>query len=256
MNKTVRRALRFTARILGKLLLTGLLLGLAFGAWVGANGWLLYREAMAEKSLEDRIAAVYAREDYITLAEMPADYPATVVAVEDRRFYEHGGFDLISIGRALLTNLRTRSLAEGGSTITQQLAKNLCFSQEKVLVRKAAEIFAALELEQRYAKDTILELYINTIYYGSQYTGLEAAAQGYFGIPAAFLSPVQRTLLAGLPQAPSLYTPDHDPALTLRRQEAVVDAMLDAELIDAKMAAYLKRTAPGALKRWLELPAT
>ncbi|MBQ8610298.1 MAG: transglycosylase domain-containing protein [Oscillospiraceae bacterium] len=250
-KRFLRRFLRFTGKVIGIFLLIALPCALVFGAWLAGNGWLLYQEADAEKSIPARVAAVRSRTDYITLEQMPADYPATVVAVEDRRFYEHGGFDLIAIGRALLVNLRTGSFTEGGSTITQQLAKNLCFSQDKVLVRKAAEIFAALELERRYSKDDILELYINTVYYGSGHTGLEAAAQGYFGVPAAFLTPVQRTLLAGLPKAPSRYSPDFDPELTLRRQAAVVNTLLEQGLITGQRAEYLRSAAPGALARWL-----
>ncbi len=249
--KYLRRFLRFLFKTLGRLLLTALLVAVLLGGWLATNGWLLYRETVLEKSLDARIDEVRAREEYITLEEVPSDYPVMVVAVEDQRFYEHGGFDLIGIGRAVLFNLRTRSLTEGGSTITQQLAKNLCFTQEKTLVRKAAEIFAALELERQYSKTDILELYINTIYYGSRYTGLEAAAQGYFGIRAAFLSPVQCTLLVGLPQAPSVYTPDNDPARTLQRQAEVVDILLQQELIDLPRAEHLKKSAPSALNRWM-----
>ena len=102
------------------------------------------------------------------------------MAAEDRRFYEHGGFDVISTARAVLANLRTGTLSEGGSTLTQQLAKNLYFTQEKKFTRKAAELFMAWALEREYTKDEILELYINVIYYGDGCTGITAAAQHYF----------------------------------------------------------------------------
>lgn len=251
----LRKRLARAARLLGRCLRWGVLavgaVCLVLVGWVAANGYLLYREAVAQSPLTDRVAAAKASVEYLTLAEMPTLYPQTVVAVEDRRFYSHGGVDLISIGRALLINLRTHSLAEGGSTITQQLAKNLCFTQEKRLVRKAAEVFCAWELERLYTKDELLELYINTIYYGSGYTGLAAAARGYFGCAADQLSQVQCTLLAGLPNAPSAYSPDADPQLTLRRQTQVLAAMQSAGLITAKHAEHLAAQAAGALAAWL-----
>jgi membrane peptidoglycan carboxypeptidase len=122
-------------------------------------------------------------------------------------------------------------------------------------VRKFAELFAAHELENLYTKDEILELYINTIYYGSGYTGIEAAARGYFGVGAAYLTPVQCTLLAGLPQAPSRYSPDNDPALTLQRQASVVERLRRDGILTDREAAHLLDTAPMALHRWLEAPA-
>ena len=255
IKKPLRHALRIFFRIFGWLLLAAVLLALAGVAWLAANGWLLYKESTAAKSIPDRVAEVRSRADYIPLEDLPALYPKTVVAVEDSRFYHHVGFDPISIGRALVVNLYTRSYAEGGSTITQQLAKNLCFTQEKALVRKFAELFAAHELEERYTKDEILELYINTIYYGSGYTGIEAAARGDFGVGAAYLTPVQCTLLAGLPQAPTRYSPDNAPALTLQRQAEVVNRLRRDGILSDREAEHLLETAPMALHRWLQDPA-
>ena len=255
IRKPLRRALRLFLRIFGWLLLTAAVLALIGAGWLAANGWLLHKESTAAKSIPLRVEEVRSRADYIPLEDLPVLYPKAVVAVEDSRFYHHVGFDPISIGRALLVNLYTRSYAEGGSTITQQLAKNLCFTQEKELVRKFAELFAAHELENLYTKDEILELYINTIYYGSGYTGIEAAARGYFGVGAAYLTPVQCTLLAGLPQAPSRYSPDNDPALTLQRQASVVERLRRDGILTDREAAHLLDTAPMALHRWLEAPA-
>ena len=254
-KKFLRRVRHVFFRCLGWLLAAAALLALAGGAWLTFNGWLLYQEAVTVKSIPTRVEEVRARADYVALQDLPDLYPKAVVAVEDSRFYRHAGFDLISIGRAALVNLYTKSYAEGGSTITQQLAKNLCFTQDKELVRKFAELFAACELEKLYTKDEILELYINTIYYGSGYTGIEAAARGYFGVGAAYLTPVQCTLLAGLPQAPSRYSPDNDPTLTLQRQAAVVERLYRDGILTDREAAHLLDTAPMALHRWLEEPA-
>ena len=122
--------------------------------------------------------------------------------MEDRRFYQHAGIDPIAIVRAAVHDLSTGTLDQGGSTITQQVAKNLFFTQEKQFVRKAAEVFMAFALEDSYSKDDILELYVNTIYFGDGYYGIHDAAQGYFGQPPAALTPYQSTLLAGIPTLP------------------------------------------------------
>ena len=252
LRKPVRRVLRVFLKLLGWLLVTAVALAVVGCGWLAANGWLIFRETVAEKSLPARVEEVRSRPDYIVLEDLPALYPDMVISVEDSRFYHHVGFDPISIIRAVLVNLHTKSFAEGGSTITQQLAKNLCFTQEKELLRKFAELFAAHELEELYTKDEILELYINTIYYGSGYTGIEAAARGYFGVGAAYLTPVQCSLLVGLPQAPGKYSPDNDPALTLQRQKAVVASLLRDKVLTEKEANHLLETAPMALHRWLE----
>ena len=111
---------------------------------------------------------------------MPETYVQAVVAVEDHRFYEHFGLDLIAIGRALVNDIKAGRYVEGGSTITQQLAKNLYFSQEKTMNRKAAEVFLALELERNYTKDEILELYVNSIYFGDGYYNVGEASAGRY----------------------------------------------------------------------------
>ena len=153
-----------------------------------------------------------------------------------RVFYDHGGVDPIAIGRAVWVNLRTGSLAEGGSTLTQQLAKNLYFTQEKKFSRKVAEVFVAWELERRYDKGEILELYINTIYYGEGYYGIYQASQGYFGKAPADMTDYECTLLAGVPNAPSVYAPTVNPDLAAQRQRQVVDSLVDAGYITAGRA--------------------
>ena len=247
-----KRALRTVGRILPWVLLPLIILALAGAAFLTFNGLLTYREAVREKPLSVRIDEVRAREDYVTLGQMPSLYPQAVVAVEDHRFYVHCGIDLISVCRAVLTNLRAHAAVEGGSTITQQLAKNLLFSQEKTVVRKAAEVFAAFDLEQMYSKTELLELYINTIYYGSDYTGLTAAARGYFGCRPSRLSDVQCTLLVGLPQAPSAYTPENDPDLTLQRHRQVLDSLVSEGVLTQDRADTLAQQAAGTLRRWMK----
>ena len=174
---------------------------------VGVDGWRLYRNAVEQTGIEQAVEQVRAQEGYTPLNQLPTLYPQAVVAVEDRRFYDHNGVDPIAIARAVWVNLRTGSLAEGGSTLTQQLAKNLYFTQEKKFTRKVAEVFTAWDLERRYTKDEILELYINSIYYGEGYYGIYSASRGYFGKDPAEMTDYECTLLAGVPNAPSVYAP-------------------------------------------------
>lgn len=203
------------------------------------QGYGIYREAMEEKPLEQRVAEQQAQPGYTALHDLPETYLQAVVAVEDHRFYEHGGIDLLAMGRALWNDLRTLSFAEGGSTITQQLAKNLCFSQEKELSRKVAEVFAAWELEREYTKDEILELYVNSIYYGSGCYNVGSASETYFGKEPGAMTPQECTLLAGVPNAPSVYDPTANPDLALQRQRQVVERMVAEEVLTESQAAAL-----------------
>ena len=149
-----------------------------------------------------------------------------MVAVEDRRFYQHKGVDFIGVCRAMVNNIQKKSFVEGGSCITQQLAKNIYFMNDDTLTRKIAEIFTAAELEKTFSKKEILELYFNVIYYGSGYYNIGDASQGYFGKKPYDLTDYEATLLAGLPNAPSAYSPDKNPDLAKKRQKKVVDAMV------------------------------
>jgi len=162
---------------------------------------------------------------YTLIDSVPEDYLTAIVAVEDRRFFRHHGFDIEAIGRAIYINLKGGTVRQGGSTITQQLAKNLFLSSDKTYYRKLKELALAIRLEQLYTKDEILEMYINVIYYGSDAYGIQAASQTYFGKNAADLTREECALLAGLPQAPSIYNPKTNPALALKRQATVLYLM-------------------------------
>lgn len=195
------------------------------GGAVLLRGYFLYRSALEEKPLAQAVAEVRGQPDFTPIGELPQLYLDAVVAVEDHRFYSHGGVDYIAVGRALWNDLRAGAFVEGGSTITQQLAKNLFFSQKKELTRKVAELFMAWEIEARYTKDEILELYVNAIYFGSGYQNVGQACRGYFGKPPARMTPYECTLLAGVPNAPSAYDPSRNPALAAQRQHRVVERM-------------------------------
>ena len=190
------------------------------------RGYRMYRDAMAEKPLPEAVAGVRAQPGFTPLDELPELYLDAVVAVEDHRFYTHGGIDYIAVCRAAWNDLRAGAFVEGGSTITQQLAKNLYFTQEKELTRKAAELFMAWELEARYTKDEILELYVNAIYFGCGYQNIGQASRGYFGKTPAEMTPFECTLLAGVPNAPTAYNPAQHAGLAVLRQQRVVEKLL------------------------------
>ncbi|HZS31098.1 MAG TPA: transglycosylase domain-containing protein [Gaiellaceae bacterium] len=171
--------------------------------------------------------------------------PKATVAIEDRRFYGHGGVDPIGILRAFVDDLRAGHIVEGGSTITQELVRNLYLSQEQTVQRKVVEACLAIKLARAWPKDRILTAYLNDVYYGDHAYGVEAAAETYFSIPASRLSLEQAAVLAGLPQAPSLYDPLGNPRAALARRDEVLRALrtsgditqsqLDAALADRSL---------------------
>lgn len=223
------RRLIGSAKTAGKWLLRiGAGLALAAAVILGffaVKGAVLYDEAMEENPIETTVGLIRQREDFVSIDELPDYYINAVKAVEDRKFDTHCGINVMSICRALWHDIRTLSFEQGGSTITQQLAKNLFFTQEKKPERKFAEIYAAFALEKKYGKDEIFELYVNTIYFGSGYYGIAAAAEGYFGKTPAELSEYECAMLAGLPNAPSAYSPDTSPELAEQRTKQVLKAV-------------------------------
>ena len=174
--------------------------------------------------------------DYVKLQDIPESLQQAVVAVEDRKFYNHWGFDMEGIFRASLVNLQYGEVKEGASTITQQLVKNLFLSQEQTMGRKAEEFVLAMDMELNYSKDDILELYLNTIYFGSGYYGIKEASEGYFGKEPAMLTLAEAAMLAGIPNAPSLYSPYVDFRLAKKRQLVVLDAMTAAGYLRESIA--------------------
>lgn len=197
------------------------------------NGYQVYKEALNTISLSDKVDKVQQDDNYIKLEELPTDYKNAVISVEDRRYYNHGPIDLIGIARATVTNIKNQEFLEGGSTITQQVAKNLYFisPDENVALRKVAEIFMANDLEKAYNKDKILELYVNTIYFGDGYYGIVEACQGYLKKDAKDMTLFDSTMMAGIPNAPSVYAPTVNLDLTLNRQRKVISTMVENEYI-------------------------
>ena len=234
--------MRFLFKLLRRLVCLAAAVALAAGSLVAARGYQMYRGALQARSLEETIAAVQSAPGYTPIEQLPTLYLDAVVAVEDHRFAQHGGIDPIAIARAALHDIATRSLDQGGSTITQQVAKNLFFTQEKQFARKIAEVFMAFRLEAAYTKEEILELYVNTIYFGDGYYGIRDACTGYFGKEPAALTPYEATLLAGIPNAPSVYSLTANPGLAARRQRYVVGQMVKYGRLTADEAAAI--TAP------------
>lgn len=201
------------------------------------NGKKMYDEAISQSSLSDTIDKVRNNKNYVKLKDLPKDYINAIIAVEDHRYREHGAIDIISIGRAIWINVSHFDLREGGSTITQQVAKNLFFiSENEVITRKIAEIFVAFDLEKNYSKDEILELYVNTIYFGDGYYGIKEACNGYLDIEPSQMTLYDCTMMAGIPNAPSVYAPTANPELTRSRQKKVISDMVNYGYISQEEA--------------------
>lgn len=182
----------------------------------------------------------------LSVEEMPPHLPQAVLAIEDRRFYSHFGLDPLGLARAAVANLRAGRVVQGGSTITQQLAKNLFLTPERTFGRKVRELLLAFWLERKLSKDQILSLYLNRVYFGAGTFGVDAAAKRYFGKPAGQLDLYEAATLAGLLRAPSRYNPARNPNVAHARAEQVLTAMVDAGFIDQEeaLAVAEERAAP------------
>jgi penicillin-binding protein 1A len=170
----------------------------------------------------------------IGLHEMSAYIPEAVIAIEDRRFYSHFGVDPLGLARAMVENVLTGSFSQGGSTLTQQLAKNIFLKPDRTIERKVQEVLMAFWLEHKFTKDQILEMYLNRVYFGSGSYGVEAASRRYFGKSARNVTLAEAALLAGLLKAPSRLSPARDPKAAERRAQLVLAAMRDEDMIGEK----------------------
>lgn len=203
-------------------------------AFFGIKGGQMYQKAVTEKSINERVKEIQDIDGFTPYSDLPQFYIDATISVEDHRFESHFGIDLIAIGRAALTDIKEMSFVQGGSTITQQLAKNMLFTQEKRLERKVAEVFAALELESQYTKEEIFELYANTVYFGNGNHGIYQASMAYFGKEPSELTDYECAVLAGIPNAPSVYSQDEE--LTLQRVKQVLSSMVRNKIITQEEA--------------------
>ncbi|MDO8607379.1 MAG: PBP1A family penicillin-binding protein [Phaeospirillum sp.] len=233
-----------------------LMWGLTLAIWVGIGlgGMVAYyaidlpdidrmtattrRPSVVFQSVDGEVFAAYGDlyGEPLELSDISPLIIQAVLATEDRRFFSHWGFDPIGLARAFYVNLRAGHAVQGGSTITQQLAKNLFLTPERNLKRKVQELLMALWLEKRFAKDQILSLYLNRVYLGSGTFGVDAAAKRYFDISARKLDLYQSAVIAGLLKAPSRYSPLNDPEASRKRTADVLQNMVKAGYIDQKTA--------------------
>ena len=205
---------------------TVFLLGVCAAGAVTLRGYFLYTAALEDLPPLQAARQVRDQEGFTPLDQLPDTYLDAVVAAEDHRFYEHNGVDVIAIGRAVLNDIKSLSLEEGGSTLTQQLAKNLYFTQEKEFTRKIAEVFMAWDRESEFSTAEIRELYVPPIFLGSGCYTVGDASRTYFGKEPAKMTDGEATLLAGIPNAPSVYDLNENPDLARQRQEQVVGLMV------------------------------
>ena len=214
-------------KFIKKLIISIILLIIVACSIVFLIGQSYYSKALKEKPLLTRVEEITSKENFVKFEDMSSYYRNAVISVEDHRYYDHGPVDFIAIARAIFINIKNAELQEGGSTITQQVAKNIVFSQEQSWVRKVGEIFAAYDLEKNYTKKEIFELYVNTAYFGDGYYGIYDASYGYYNKSPKDLNLDEASMLAGVPNAPSVYAPTVNPDLAKKRQYHVLNTMLE-----------------------------
>lgn len=218
--------------ILVNLIILSAVILVIVGGILAVRGFMLYKNKTEYKSLAAVAGEIRSEPLFTPTEELPDFYLKAVVAIEDRDFYKHGGIKVSSMLRALIADIRAGAPVQGGSTITQQLAKNELFTQEKTIDRKIAEIFAAFAFEREFEKDEILELYVNSIYFGDGCHGIGAAAEGLFGKKPSELTRFECAELAGIPNAPAKYSVKFSPDEVAERGKEVLTAMLSAGYIN------------------------
>ena len=194
-------------------------------------------------SAGNEIAIIHATENRVPvkIEQIPANLQHAFIAIEDNRFYEHKGVDPRGLLRAVYTNIVAQEIAEGGSTITQQLAKNAYLTQDRTYKRKIQEIFLALQLEKQYTKQEILELYLNQIYFGQGAYGVQAAAKTYFGKNVEDLNLAECAMLAGIPKSPNYYSPFNNINAAMARRDTVLDQMVTYGYVSRNEAVAAKK---------------
>lgn len=222
----------FQMKIIKRLLSFIFLCVIIAGGVLGYKGYEEYKKALSEESVKEMAARIEEQPNYTTIDELPQTYIDAVLSVEDKRFYDHFGVDPIAVGRAFFNDVKAGAYVEGGSTITQQLAKNQYFTQDKKIVRKVAEMFMAFKIESELDKDTIFELYVNSIFFGNGYYCVADASNGYFGKVPSEMNFDECTLLAGVPNAPTNYNPTASPELARQRQKQVIEKMKKAGYLE------------------------
>lgn len=189
------------------------------------DGYRRYKEVINEVSLQDKVDQIQKNDNYVSIENIDEDFLTGIVSVEDHRFYNHKGLDFIGIVRATINNIKEGKIVQGGSTITQQLSKNIYLNGNKNFSRKVTELFLAKDIERLFSKDEILEIYVNIINYGNGYMGIKEASKGYFDVNTNNLSFEEASMLAGLPQCPEGYNPKKNYERSRKRQQQVIAAI-------------------------------
>ena len=190
---------------------------------------IIYNEVNTEiraGKIEKTVEGIRSRNTYVKKDKIDELYLKAVIAAEDRRYYSHGAVDIMGFSRAMYNNIISMKLKEGGSTITQQLSKNIFLDQRAEIDRKIKELFYSIEIEKKYSKDDILELYVNTSYFGAGYYGIGPATKGYYDKTPEKLSLNEAAFLAGVPNAPSVYNPYEHYDLAVQRRNIVLKKMV------------------------------
>ena len=239
VNTKMKKLIR---KIIATVLALIILFVIGFCTYYAVIGYKEYKKVISEVPLKQKVEEMTSQENFVKKDQLPKIYIDAVIAAEDHNFYTHGALSIVSTFRAVITNLKDGEYSEGGSTITQQVAKNMYFSQKKTLKRKVAEMFVAFDIEKHYNKDEIFELYVNNIFFGSGYYNIYDAAMGYYGVEPIDLSDSQATILAGVPNAPSVYSPKNNTPLTYQRQKQVLDSMVEYGYLSADEAEMILAT--------------
>lgn len=226
--------------ILKKVFFIIILIVTSTGILLIGKGYDMYKEALGKIPLETKIEMIKQKDNYTNIKELPQMYINAVISVEDHRFYTHNGIDLIAICRAGFNDIKAMKYIEGGSTITQQLSKNIYFTQEKTITRKIAEVFMSFKIEKSYDKNQILELYLNTSYFGNGNNTPKEACKDYFGKELNQMTDYEAIFLAGIPNAPSVYNPKKNPELAKQRQRQVIKKMIKYKYLTPNEANNIK----------------
>ena len=213
-----------------------IIIGILVGAIFGIPGYNMYKEALEKESVDEKVASIEKKKNYSKFSELPEMYVNAVIATEDHRFYEHKGIDFISVARAIYNDIKAKDFVEGGSTISQQIAKNIYFTQEKTGKRKVAEVLMASKLDNTLSKEKIFELYANTSYFGDGYYTIKDACKGYFKKELREMTDYECIMLAGIPNAPSIYDPKKNSNLAWQRQKQVLRKMVRCKYLTQEQA--------------------
>ena len=228
--------MKFLKKVIIILILVILIIGIGVGLVFGVPGYNMYKDALDKENIDEKVASIEKKKNYTEFADLPEMYVNAVIATEDHRFYEHSGIDFISVARAIYNDIKAKEFVEGGSTISQQLAKNIYFTQEKTGKRKVAEILMASKLDKSLSKEKIFELYANTSYFGDGYYTVKDACKGYFKKKLKEMTDYECIMLAGIPNAPSVYSPTKNLNLAKKRAEHVIRKMVENEYLIQKKA--------------------